>query len=83
MHEVGAAKLVQGIVEVYAERGSGRAQVVAMDLAAITEAAQYGSVVARIAGGSCSAEAATDWGASDWSGINYSVGCQLNWTYRA
>jgi len=44
VHEVGAAKLVQGIVEVDAERASGRAQIVAMDLAAITEAAQHGSV---------------------------------------
>jgi hypothetical protein len=44
VQEVGAAKLVQSIVEVDAELGSGRAQIVAMDLAAITEAAQHGSV---------------------------------------
>jgi hypothetical protein len=58
VHEVGAAKVVQGIVEVDAERGSGRAQIVAMDLAAITKAAQHGSVEfsdcgRQLLGGSC------------------------------
>ena len=38
------AKLVQRIVEVDAKGSSGRAQVVAMDLSTVTEAAQHGSV---------------------------------------
>lgn len=44
MHEVGAAELVQRIIEVDAEGGSGRVQVIAMDASAVSEAAQHGSV---------------------------------------
>ena len=44
VHEVGAGQLVQRVVQVDAERGRGRVQIVAMGLPVIAEIAQHDSV---------------------------------------